>query len=195
MIISSSIFTVSSFAKAHETIGVTNSDAPKESYTYWEDYSSTDKTMAYSKPMYSAELVINSSNLGTEPFNDIKDICSDEFNNVYLLKEEKENGRKILSILKEYGLEDKPYICNKKRKDEYEVIAFSKKLINMNIYLNVWTYSIEMEAIDAEYSFDINQSELFELNININHNDKVKIKTNNQEVILFLKSTIAKAIN
>ena len=102
MIISSSIFTVSSFAKAHETIGVTNSDAPKESYTYWEDYSSTDKTMAYSKPMYSAQLVINSSNLGTEPFNDIKDICSDEFNNVYLLDS---GASKIYILNSEYKLE------------------------------------------------------------------------------------------
>ena len=85
MIISSSVFSLNASAKVHETVGAGNEELPKDTYSYWTDYSNKDKTMAYSKPMYEAKLVIDSRHLGTDPFNDVKDICSDEENNVYLL--------------------------------------------------------------------------------------------------------------
>ena len=118
-----------------------------------------------------------------------------ELNNIYIPKEEKENGKKILEILDQYGLIDKPFICNKKRSKEYEVIVFSKKLITMNIYLNVWTYSIDMEAIDASYSLEIIEDEIFELNILLNNKDKIIIKSMTEEHVNFLKNVVKRSIN
>ena len=81
----SSFLTVQTSAKVQETVGVTNEELPKDSYIYWEEYSNQTKTPAFSRPMYRANKVILSSNIGTEPFVDIKDICSDEENNLYIL--------------------------------------------------------------------------------------------------------------
>lgn len=84
-ILASSLFSVNVFAKVHETAGVANQELPKDSYTYWDAYSNEEKTFAYSKPMYEAGIVIDSTTLGSEPFADVKDICSDTNGNVYLL--------------------------------------------------------------------------------------------------------------
>ena len=81
----SSFLTVQTSAQAQETAGVTNEELPKDSYVYWEEYSNQTKTPAYSRPMYRARKVLTSSVLGTKPFAEITDLCSDEENSVYLL--------------------------------------------------------------------------------------------------------------
>ena len=116
MMISFSVLSLNVSAKVHETVGVNNEETPKDTYTYWDAYSSKEKTMAYSKPMYEAKVVLSSSGLGTEPFNDIKDICSDTKGNVYLLDS---GASKVYILDKNYNLK------NKIEKIEYKGETFS----------------------------------------------------------------------
>lgn len=85
ILISSSLFLVPVSAKVHETVGTETQEFPKDGYTYWEGYNTDEKTFAFSKPAYEAKLVLTSRSLGTEPFKDVRDICSDKNGNLYIL--------------------------------------------------------------------------------------------------------------
>ena len=55
---------------------------------------------------------------------------------------------------------------------DYIVLFLAKAFL---VYLNVWTYSIDMEAIDASYSLEIIEDDIFELNI-INSEQKKSLQ-------------------
>lgn len=95
------VFSGNVFAKVHDTVGVDNQEVPKESYTYWDEFSNQEKTFAFSKPMYEAQTVIDSNSLGSTAFNEIKDICADNKGDVYLLDS---GASKIYILDKDYNL-------------------------------------------------------------------------------------------
>lgn len=77
--------TLPSAAVSPATTSIGTNEIPYESYTYWEDYGSSQKTPVYCKPMYSVKTVINPSTLGTQLFGELTDMCTDQNGNIYIL--------------------------------------------------------------------------------------------------------------
>lgn len=61
-----------------------NAALPTDSYTYWEDVGTARKSV-YNKPMYNADFALSASQLGIKEFAQLKYVCTDNANNVYLL--------------------------------------------------------------------------------------------------------------
>ena len=73
---------------------------PYESYTYWENYSGTEKKAVYSKPMYQPDFIIDAEYFNIKSFTTLTDVCSDDNGNVYIL----DGGASVIYILdKDYN--------------------------------------------------------------------------------------------
>ena len=66
------------------TTSVKSGEIPYESYTYWEDFGSSEKTAAYCKPMYKVDRVITGKSVKSDSFETISDIYTDN-GDVYVL--------------------------------------------------------------------------------------------------------------
>ena len=75
--------TVSAAERKTSLIGT--DEVPYESYTYWNEYGSSDKTAVYCKPMYEVKTVITSEMLEGNEIVKFGDVCTDENGNVYVL--------------------------------------------------------------------------------------------------------------
>ena len=60
-------------------------EIPYNSYTYWEDLSSGEKTAAYTKPMYEVERTVTSRSIGVEPFLGLTDVFTTDDGYIYLI--------------------------------------------------------------------------------------------------------------
>lgn len=74
---------------------------PYENYTYWEGFSGDLKKAVYSKAMYYAEKQITAQSVGTEKFNEIKDVFSGEDGKVYVLDS---RASRIIILNSDYSL-------------------------------------------------------------------------------------------
>ena len=72
-------------AIGQETATNGSGELPYESYTYWVDYNASEKTQAYSKPMYAVKKVIFASELGNIEGCKYNDVAADTNGNIYLL--------------------------------------------------------------------------------------------------------------
>lgn len=66
----------------------TSQYVPYESYTYWSDISGSGRKAVYNRPMYETERLLDASSMGVEAFEEVKDICVDDKEYVYLLDKE-----------------------------------------------------------------------------------------------------------
>lgn len=78
-------FSISAFAIPADTIPVGSEEIPYESYTYWVEYGSEEKTPVYAKPMYEISGVLDASTFGLSSFGTITDVCSGSDGKIYLL--------------------------------------------------------------------------------------------------------------
>lgn len=69
-------------------VAATSQYVPYESYTYWSDISGSGRKAVCNRPMYETESVMDASTMGVEDFSEMKDICVDEKEYVYLLDKE-----------------------------------------------------------------------------------------------------------
>lgn len=76
---------ISTFAVQHDTSTLGSGEIPYQSYTYWEDFDTSDKTAVYSKPMYELDRVINPADMGADAKSKINDIVLDKNGNTYVL--------------------------------------------------------------------------------------------------------------
>lgn len=73
--------------------------APTESYTYWTNVGEKRKDI-YGKTMYDVETVINVAELGIQKFTEIKSMCTDDDNNLYVL----DSNSRIVILDSNYNL-------------------------------------------------------------------------------------------
>lgn len=78
-------FAVGAFAVQQDTSSLGSGEVPYQSYTYWEDFDTSDKTAVYSKPMYELKTVINPLDMGADASSKINDIATDKDDNLYVL--------------------------------------------------------------------------------------------------------------
>ncbi len=78
-------FSVSTFAVQQDTSSLGSGEIPYQSYTYWEDFDTSDKTAVYSKPMYELNTVVNPLDMGADASSKINDIATDTQGNLYVL--------------------------------------------------------------------------------------------------------------
>lgn len=57
---------------------------PTDSYTYWEDVATSRKSV-YNKPMYNADFTLSASKIGINNFVELRYVCTDAKDNIYLL--------------------------------------------------------------------------------------------------------------
>ncbi len=86
---------VSAVAEGPETMSPGMDEIPYKSYTYWVEYNTSEKTPAYSKPMYEIKKVVSQKELGADKNSRINDITSDENGNIYAL----DSGNSCVYIL------------------------------------------------------------------------------------------------
>lgn len=72
-------------AAERKTSSIGTDEVPYESYTYWDDFGSNDKTAVYCKPMYTVKTVITSDTLGKNEIAKLGDVCTDGNGKVYVL--------------------------------------------------------------------------------------------------------------
>lgn len=72
-----SVFTVSVYAAPLSTVSADTDEIPYESYTYWEDFGSQEKTAVYCKPMYKVNLVLGGKSFGIASLGTVSDIYTD----------------------------------------------------------------------------------------------------------------------
>ncbi|MBE6727864.1 MAG: hypothetical protein E7562_04360 [Ruminococcaceae bacterium] len=78
-------FTISVSAVQQETGSTQTGEVPYQSYTYWVDYNSSEKTPVYSKPMYEVKNIVSAELLGADENSRLNDVTTDEYGNVYIL--------------------------------------------------------------------------------------------------------------
>ena len=78
-------FSVSVSAVQQETGSAQSNEVPYQSYTYWVDYNTSEKTPVYSKPMYDVYDVLSSKYLGADDESRLNDVTTDKDGNVYIL--------------------------------------------------------------------------------------------------------------
>ena len=60
-------------------------EIPYNSYTYWQELNEEEKVAVYTKPMYEVETVINSSDIGIDPFETLTDIYATKSGDIYAI--------------------------------------------------------------------------------------------------------------
>lgn len=79
-----------------------SAEIPYQSYTYWEDFGTSQKTPVFSKPMYEVGKVIHAKDLGADEDSKLNDIETDLEGNCYIL----DSGKSRVYILNDkYQLE------------------------------------------------------------------------------------------
>ncbi len=76
---------LSAGAVAPRTSSLPPNEFPYESYTYWEDFNTSEKQQVYCKPMYTVAQVLDAKAVGAESLQLVADVCTDENNNIYVL--------------------------------------------------------------------------------------------------------------
>lgn len=61
-----------------------SAEIPYESYTYWTDVGSSNKSV-YNRPMYYVNKTLSAADIGISEFTKINSICTDDSNRVYIL--------------------------------------------------------------------------------------------------------------
>lgn len=88
------------FAVQQQTSANGTSEIPYNSYTYWVDYNTSEKTPAYSKPAYRVKEVVMAADLGADSNSAFNDVATDDANNTYIL----DSGNSRIYILnKDYS--------------------------------------------------------------------------------------------
>lgn len=72
-------------AVQQETGSTNTGEVPYQSYTYWVDYNTSEKTPVYSKPMYEVERIVSAQLLGADENSRLNDVTTDEEGNIYIL--------------------------------------------------------------------------------------------------------------
>lgn len=72
-------------AVKQETGSTQTGEVPYQSYTYWVDYNTSEKTAVYSKPMYEVEKIVSSQSLLADENSRLNDVTTDKDGNVYIL--------------------------------------------------------------------------------------------------------------
>ena len=88
-------FSISVSAVQQETGSAQSNEVPYQSYTYWVDYNTSEKTPVYSKPMYDVYDVLSSKYLGADDESRLNDVTTDKDGNVYIL----DSGKSCIYIL------------------------------------------------------------------------------------------------
>lgn len=78
-------FSISVSAVQQETGSTQTGEVPYQSYTYWVDYNTSEKTPVYSKPMYEVKSIISAELLGADENSRLNDVSTDEQGNIYIL--------------------------------------------------------------------------------------------------------------
>lgn len=78
-------FSFNAFAAPSSTTTTESSPGAFQSYTYWQEFGTDEKTPVLCKPMYKAEKVIDGVKIGKTPFESVSDVFADEDGNVYVL--------------------------------------------------------------------------------------------------------------
>ncbi len=76
------------FADTVDTAVQDSEELPYKSYTYWSNYSSDDKTAAYSKPMYKVAKKLSAAGLSLSADSELADMATDKNGNIYILDSE-----------------------------------------------------------------------------------------------------------
>ncbi len=72
-------------AVQQETGSAQSGEVPYQSYTYWVDYNTSEKTPVYSKPMYEVKNIVSAQLLGADENSRLNDVTTDKYGNVYIL--------------------------------------------------------------------------------------------------------------
>ncbi|MBQ8793660.1 MAG: NHL repeat-containing protein [Clostridia bacterium] len=72
-------------AVKQDTGSTQTGEVPYQSYTYWVDYNTSEKTPVYSKPMYEVKNIVSAELLGADANSRLNDVTTDEEGNVYIL--------------------------------------------------------------------------------------------------------------
>ena len=88
-------------AVKHETGSTQTGEVPYQSYTYWVDYNTSEKTAVYSKPMYEVEKIVSSQSLSADENSRLNDVTTDKDGNVYILDS---GNSKIFILDSKYNL-------------------------------------------------------------------------------------------
>jgi len=89
------------YAVKQETGSTQTGEVPYQSYTYWEDYNTSEKTPVYSKPMYEVERIVSAELLGADENSRLNDVTTDKYGNVYILDS---GNSKIFVLNSSYNL-------------------------------------------------------------------------------------------
>lgn len=90
---------------------------PYESYTYWSNVSSERKDV-YNRPMYEPLKALDADSIGTDSFNEIKNIFADTKGNIYIL----DSKSKIVVLDKNFKLKKEIGLIGEEAYDEAESI-------------------------------------------------------------------------
>lgn len=103
IIISCLSFSFTASAVQQDTGSAQSNEVPYQSYTYWVDYNTSEKTPVYSKPMYEVYDVLSAKYLGADGDSRFNDVTADTHGNIYIL----DSGNSRIYILdKNYKLSD-----------------------------------------------------------------------------------------
>ena len=81
-----------------------------ETYTYWQEFGTDNKTAVLSKPMYEVKKVISGNDVFGRPFVSISDVFADDKGNVYLLDD---TNSEIIILDSEYNyIKTMSYVAN-----------------------------------------------------------------------------------
>ncbi len=72
-------------AVKQDTGSTQTGEVPYQSYTYWVDYNTSEKTPVYSKPMYEVKNIVSAELLGADANSRLNDVTTDKYGNVYIL--------------------------------------------------------------------------------------------------------------
>ena len=78
-------FSISAFAAPSSTTSAEADQGSFQSYTYWHEFGTDQKTPVICKPMYKAEKQITGKSIGIEPFESVSDVFADENGSLYVL--------------------------------------------------------------------------------------------------------------
>lgn len=72
-------------ANPQKTSTEDSGELPYKSYTYWEDYGSSEKTAAYVKPAFKVDKSVSADELGADENSKLVDVAADKNGNTYIL--------------------------------------------------------------------------------------------------------------
>ena len=76
--------TINVSAVQQETGSTQTGEVPYQSYTYWVDYNTSEKTPVYSKPMYEVRKIVSAQLLGADENSRLNDVTTDMDGNIFV---------------------------------------------------------------------------------------------------------------